>query len=59
METEESQFENNLAFAAPDGIAVINKDKNIIVFNESAQRITNFSEEEILQKNITSLISNN
>jgi PAS domain S-box-containing protein len=31
----------------PDGIVVIGKDLNIIVFNEAASRITGYSEEEI------------
>ncbi len=34
----------------PDGIVVIGKDLNIIVFNEAASRITGFSEDETIGK---------
>jgi PAS domain S-box-containing protein len=33
---------------APDGIVVIDRDKKIIAFNEAAQRITGFTEKEII-----------
>jgi len=36
----------------PDGIAIINKDLNIIVFNEAASRITGFGEDDILSQSI-------
>jgi PAS domain S-box-containing protein len=36
----------------PDGITVIGRDLNIIVFNEAASRITGYNEEEILLKPI-------
>ena len=35
---------------APDGIVAINRDKEIIVFNDAASRITAFKEQEILSK---------
>ncbi len=58
MADEEFRLNNNISFAAPDGIIVINREKRIIVFNDSAQRITNFSEEEIISKNLSYLFSN-
>ena len=39
---------NKETLIIPDGIAVIAKDKNIIVFNEAASRITGYSEDEII-----------
>ncbi len=36
------------ALITPDGIVVIGKDLNIIVFNEAASRITGFSEDKIV-----------
>ena len=35
----------------PDGIVVIDRDLNIIVFNDAASRITGFIEEEVLDRN--------
>ena len=34
---------NKETLIIPDGIAVIGKDQNIIVFNEAASRITGYS----------------
>jgi PAS domain S-box-containing protein len=39
---------NKETLIIPDGIAVIARDKKIIVFNEAASRITGYSEEEII-----------
>ena len=41
----------------PDGIIVIGKDLNIIVFNEAASRITGFSEDEVVGKNCSTLFN--
>ncbi len=43
--------------AIPDGIVVIGIDRNIIVFNEAASRITGFSEDEIVGEKSTLLFS--
>lgn len=43
----------------PDGIAVIGKDCNIIVFNEAASRITGYNEDEIVGENCGILFSEN
>jgi PAS domain S-box-containing protein len=43
--------------AIPDGIAVIGTDKNIIVFNEAASRITGFTEDETIGKRCSLLFS--
>lgn len=48
---------NKEAMIIPDGIAVIGKDCNIIVFNEAASRITGFSEDDIVSKNCEMLFS--
>lgn len=42
---------NKETLIIPDGIVVIGRDKNIIVFNEAASRITGFSEDEVIGKN--------
>jgi len=42
--------EKNKPDIAPDGIIVINEKKKIIVFNEAAQRITGFKEQEIISQ---------
>jgi PAS domain S-box-containing protein len=39
----------------PDGIIVVGRDFNIIVFNEAASRITGYTEDEILLKPIETL----
>ncbi|MDP3150237.1 MAG: sigma 54-interacting transcriptional regulator [Ignavibacteria bacterium] len=39
---------NKESLIIPDGIAVIGKDQNIIVFNEAASRITGYSEDEVI-----------
>ncbi|MFA6596387.1 MAG: sigma 54-interacting transcriptional regulator [Ignavibacteriaceae bacterium] len=39
---------NKETLIIPDGIAVIGKDQNIIVFNEAASRITGYSEDEVI-----------
>ncbi len=41
---------NKEAIVIPDGIAVIGRDHNVIVFNEAACRITGFEEDEIIDK---------
>jgi sigma-54 dependent transcriptional regulator, acetoin dehydrogenase operon transcriptional activator AcoR len=41
---------NNKTAIAPDGIIVINEKKKVIVFNEAAQRITGFKENEIISQ---------
>lgn len=50
---------NTETLIIPDGIIVIGKDKNIIVFNEAASRITGFSEEEVIGKNFEFLFKQN
>ena len=39
---------NKESLIIPDGIAVIGKDQNIIVFNEAASRITGYAEDEVI-----------
>ena len=39
---------NRESLIIPDGIVVIGKDQNIIVFNEAASRITGYSEDEVI-----------
>jgi PAS domain S-box-containing protein len=41
---------------APDGIVAINRDKEIIVFNDAASRITAFKEQEILSKDFRDVL---
>jgi PAS domain S-box-containing protein len=48
---------NKEAMIIPDGIAVISKEQNIIVFNEAASRITGFGENEIVSKKIKMLFN--
>ena len=47
------------ALVTPDGIVVIGKDLNIIVFNEAASRITGFSEDMILGRKCSILFKKN
>ncbi len=47
---------NNKVFA-PDGIAAINKENNIIVFNEAASRITGFQIKDAISKQSDYLFS--
>jgi PAS domain S-box-containing protein len=42
---------NESELLAPDGIVAINKENKIIVFNESACRITGYREEDVVAKN--------
>ena len=48
---------NNESLIIPDGIAVIAKDKNILVFNEAASRITGYDEEDVIGKSFEFLFS--
>lgn len=41
---------NREKMISPDGIAVISRDGNVIVFNEAASRITGYDESEIIGK---------
>ena len=41
---------------APDGIVAINRDKEIIVFNDAASRITAFKEQEVLSKDFRDIL---
>lgn len=50
---------NKESLIIPDGIIVIGKDKNIIVFNEAASRITGYSEEEVIGENFEFLFEKN
>ncbi|AFH48817.1 Response regulator [Ignavibacterium album JCM 16511] len=50
---------NTETLIIPDGIIVIGKDKNIIVFNEAASRITGFSEDEVIGENFEFLFKKN
>ena len=51
--------EDELAFAAPDGIVAINKDKKIIAFSEAAQRLTGYHEENVIYKDFTFIFGKN
>lgn len=46
-----SAANNESELFAPDGIAAINTENKIIVFNESAGRITGYREEDVISKN--------
>lgn len=48
---------NKESLIIPDGIAVIAKDRNILVFNEAASRITNYDEEEVIGKSFELLFA--
>ncbi len=48
---------NKESMIIPDGVAVISKDKRVIVFNEAASRITGFDEDEIIGKSFGILFS--
>lgn len=50
---------NKETLIIPDGIVVISRDKNIIVFNEAASRITGFSEDEVIGENFEFLFKKN
>ena len=49
---------NKEALVIPDGIAVISKDLQIIVFNEAASRITGFQDEDIVEHDCELLFKN-
>ena len=44
-------YEDNETIPAPDGITVINKAGEIIVFNKAAERMTGFNEHDLLHHN--------
>lgn len=48
---------NDKRLIAPDGIIVLNRDMNIIVFNKAACRITGFAEEDMLGHTINVLLT--
>ena len=48
---------NKESLIIPDGIAVIAKDRNILVFNEAASRITGYDEDEVIGKPFEFLFS--
>ncbi len=48
---------NKESLIIPDGIAVIGKDNNILVFNEAASRITGYDEEDIIGKSFEFLFA--
>ncbi|MEW6005237.1 MAG: sigma 54-interacting transcriptional regulator [Stygiobacter sp.] len=50
---------NKETLIIPDGIVVIGRDKNIIVFNEAAYRITGLSEDEVIGENFEILFQKN
>ena len=56
-EVEHIIGKNKEAMVIPDGIAVIGRDMNVIVFNEAASRITGFSEDDIVSKSCRTLFS--
>ena len=43
----------------PDGITIIGKDRNIIIFNEAASRITGFIEDKVVGKHCSVLFNKN
>lgn len=47
--------ENKKIILAPDGIVVLDRNYKIIAFNDSAQRITGFSEAQIISQKINFL----
>lgn len=49
---------NRENMVVPDGIVVIGRDRNIIVFNEAASRITGYSEDDIVGKEFDVLFRN-
>jgi sigma-54 dependent transcriptional regulator, acetoin dehydrogenase operon transcriptional activator AcoR len=50
--------ENIESLVIPDGIAVIGRDRNIIVFNDAASRITGYSADEIISQECGLLFQN-
>jgi len=48
---------NKESLIIPDGIAVIAKDRNILVFNEAASRITSYDEEQVIGKSFEFLFA--
>ncbi|MGD8781204.1 MAG: sigma 54-interacting transcriptional regulator [Ignavibacteria bacterium] len=50
--------QNKEVMVIPDGIVVIGKDSNIIVFNEAASRITGFHEDEVISQDCKILFKN-
>lgn len=47
------QNENKIAFAAPDGIVAINKEKKIIAFSEAAQRLIGYHVDDVIFKDFS------
>jgi PAS domain S-box-containing protein len=45
-------------FIIPDGIAVVGKECEIIVFNEAASRISGFTEDELINSNVMKILAN-
>ncbi len=56
MEVKRIFDRNRKALVIPDGLIVINREHNIIVFNEAASRLTEFGEVEITGKSINNLV---
>lgn len=50
---------NKESMIIPDGIVVISKDKQIIVFNEAASRITGYDEEKVIGNSYEILFDKN
>jgi len=48
---------NKESLIIPDGIAVIARDRNILVFNEAASRITSYDEEQVIGKSFEFLFA--
>jgi PAS domain S-box-containing protein len=55
LEVQKIIDKNKEALIIPDGIAVIGKDMNIIVFNEAASRISGYPEGDIVGENCSIL----
>ena len=52
------KIKENKTYFAADGIIAINKEQKIIVFDDTACRITGYNSNETLSKNISFLLPN-
>lgn len=57
QEVQEIIDSNKERMIIPDGVAVISADKNVIVFNEAASRITGYKENDIIGESFEILFS--
>ncbi len=58
MNPSDGLTNNNDFFSQPDGIIVIDREKKIIAFNQAACRLTGYTENEILTKELSAVFRN-